>query len=146
MTIKFDTDDLDKFQQFKRHISHGYLVNRSGYKKKTTTYFHRLVMNAKDGGVVDHINRDKLDNRKSNLRVCTQAENVINKRLQKNNTTGYRGVHLYKRVNRYQAYIKKDGKRRHIGMFPTAEEAAKEYNKHAIKLFGEFAVLNEVKQ
>lgn len=91
---------------------------------------------------IDHINRDPSDDRWANLRHCNRFENLHNMGLRKDNTSGYIGVH--KRTNgRYLAYTRtNEGKRIYLGHHPTAEEAARVRDAEAIKLYGEFAVLN----
>jgi hypothetical protein len=88
--------------------------------------------------VPDHINRNKLDNRRENLRESTNAENLRNRGVQRNSTTGFTGVYLDKRWNRYTAKIKFNRKYVHLGCFATAEEAHARYCEEARKLFGEF--------
>lgn len=102
---------------------------------------HRVIMLAPKGSCVDHINGDKLDNRFENLRLCTREQNNYNYPRQKNNTTGYKGVHFHKKNKRFMARVGRGG---YLGCFSTAEEAAKAYNKAAISRFGEFARLNAV--
>ena len=103
---------------------------------------HRLIMNPTKGYVVDHINGDGLDNRRSNLRICTTRDNVRNKRrVSKRSSTGYVGV--CKRITknglvRYQAHIHFNDKFTHLGMYLTAEEAYAVYRKKAKEIFGEF--------
>lgn len=92
----------------------------------------------------DHINRDKLDNRRENLREATQQQNMYNQGIKTNNTTGYKGVYFNKRRGNYDAYIKSDKKRKYLGAFKTAKEAALAYNRAAPIYHGEFASLNEV--
>lgn len=104
---------------------------------------HRLVIGAKAGQFVDHISRDKLDNRLSNLRLCTVSENSVNRLKQSNNTTGYKGVYRY--GERFRAKIVKQSHQYHLGTFDTPEEAAIAYNDGALLHFGEFAKLNEIK-
>lgn len=106
-------------------------------------FLHRLIIEAKKGEIVDHINGNSLDNRKRNLRIVTNSQNLMNRGKQSNNTTGYCGVTLDKRDGIYNAQIKKRGIRFHLGRFRTAKEAALAYNKAAVKLHGQFAKLNE---
>jgi hypothetical protein len=107
-----------------------------------TLGMHRIIMGAPVGMIVDHVNRDGLDNRRSNLRLATHAQNMRNRKRQSNNTSGYHGVTYWKHCGRYAALIRVDGKRRHIGLFATAEEAALAYDEAARSAHGEFASLN----
>jgi hypothetical protein len=93
-------------------------------------------------GDLDHINRNKLDNRVENLRPCNRPENVVNSRMRSDNTVGYKGVSFHKATGKYQAQTMHFGKRIHIGLFSTPEEAAKAYDKKAQEVFGDFATLN----
>lgn len=86
---------------------------------------------------VDHRNGDGLDNRRANLRPATAAQNAANQQLSIANTTGYKGVSLY-RNGRFRASIQ----RRHLGYFDTAADAARAYDAAALDLFGDFAHLN----
>lgn len=80
---------------------------------------------------IDHINRNKADNRIVNLRLCpnNQRDNAQNVNLRPDNTSGFTGVHLYKRTGKYQAYINVAKKKVALGYFNTAEEAHRAYNK-----------------
>jgi hypothetical protein len=104
-------------------------------------------MDKKENYVVDHINRNPLDNRRCNLRYATYQQNTINRKAQKNNKSGYRGVSLYKNRNycKWRARIKVNEKSIYIGYYKNKIDAAKAYNKAAKKYFGDFAVLNKVK-
>lgn len=86
---------------------------------------HRVLTNCPDDMVVDHINHNRLDNRKSNLRICNQNENIKNQKIRCNNTSGYSGVGKYKQKNRncYYAKISINGKAKHLGYYDTIEEA-----------------------
>lgn len=103
---------------------------------------HRLIMGAKPGEQVDHINGNRMDYRKLNLRICTALENACNRRICANNTSGYKGVYWKSDHKKWEAYITREGARRHIGYFDSAIDAAFAYNEAAIKLHGEFARLN----
>jgi hypothetical protein len=134
--IKFivDPDDYEKFVKNNSfHLDKGYVTN--GKKK----YLHRLIMNAPDDMVVDHINGDKLDNRKENLRICTNQQNQMNRGKTKNNKTGFKGVCFNKRDNKYQANIKVDGKKKHLGLFEKSEDAYKAYCDACVRYHGEFS-------
>jgi len=91
---------------------------------------------------VDHINGNPLDNRKSNLRICTHAENSNNTGPRKNNTSGYKGVYWAKRNKRWLAQITHNGKQVYIGHYKDKEEAARAYDAKAKEFQGEFAYLN----
>ena len=107
-------------------------------------YIHRLIMEAPSGKIVDHINHDIYDNRRVNLRICNNSENIMNSRISTKSTTGYKGVSIDKGNTKriYYAAIMKNYKKYFLGSFYTAEEAALAYDKKARELFGEFAYLN----
>jgi hypothetical protein len=103
---------------------------------------HREIMNANDSRFVDHRNCDSLDNRKSNLRFATQAENIHNRRKRKNATSQYIGVFFRKDTRKWVGKIM-DGKKQIIlGNFDNEIDAAKAYDEAAKKYHGEFARLN----
>lgn len=132
-------------------LSHTWTITAHGYAirsftsegKRKYTYLHREVLNFPTG-LVDHINMDKLDNRKENLRVCTKAENARNSSKSKNNTSGYKGVYLNKRTNSWMAAIIVNRKQLHLGYFKNKLDAALAYNEAALIHHGEYARLNEV--
>lgn len=105
---------------------------------------HREVLKAPKGKEVDHKNRNKLDNRKENLRLCSRAENAINT-PQKKGSSRYRGVKWDHTRNKWYVSLKFNGTSYFVGRFKDEDEAALAYNKEAVKLHGEFARLNEVK-
>ncbi len=92
---------------------------------------------------MDHINMDKLDNRKCNLRICTQSQNKANVEKSILNTSGYKGV-FRAMSEKWRAQIRVEGKAMHLGVYPTKEEAAESYNVAAEKHFGEFAQINQI--
>lgn len=107
-----------------------------------TVYLHQMIMNAPKGQQVDHINMDKTDNRRCNLRYATHTENQQNKGLRKDSTTGYKGVCFDKRSGKYIAYINAAGSRTYLGYYPDKKLAAEAYDKAAKNLHREFARLN----
>lgn len=126
--IRFDKKDIETINKYKWYIgSHGYAVTYdriSGKKDAKKILMHRLLMGKAGHLVVDHINRDKLDNRKSNLRFLSQARNTFNKTPQRNNKTGFSGVNLHKN-GKYIVSIELDNKPVHLGYFCCMEDAVK---------------------
>ena len=104
--------------------------------------FHRFIMNAKEGEIIDHIDGNTHNNRKSNLRKASQSQNLQNTKTRIDNSTGYKGVSFNKRTRRYEAYININGKKKGLGLFDTANTAAQAYNRAAVHFFGEFARTN----
>jgi hypothetical protein len=104
-------------------------------------YLSRFIMRPPPGYVVDHISGDTLDNRRANLRICTQQQNACNQRLNGRNKTGYKGVILCPN-GRYKGKIQVNGQGIHLGYFDTAEKAAAAYDAAAREQFGEYARLN----
>jgi len=113
-------------------------------KRGKRIYMHRFLMNPPDGYEVDHEDGDGLNNQKYNLRICTHAENVRNKQIPSNNSSGYKGVYWDKGVKKWRAQIvdRKLKTTRYIGIFDDPVDAAKAYDREAKKLFGKFANLN----
>jgi hypothetical protein len=114
-------------------------------RSKGVKRLHREIMRVNDPSIqVDHINHNTLDNRKCNLRKCTNAQNGRNRVNAKNSSSGFKGV--TKQKNKYRGRIQVDGKMISLGMYKNKESAAIAYNVAAIKYFGEFALLNSVGQ
>lgn len=112
-------------------------------REVTQTYLHHFIIGKPQKGfVVDHKNGDKLDNRRDNLRLGTHGQNHANQGLQKNNTSGHKGV--ISKDGRWIARIKFDGRNKYIGVFTSKKQAALAYNIAARELFGEFALLNKI--
>ncbi|MCA7083411.1 HNH endonuclease [Cupriavidus sp. DB3] len=118
----------------------------SDVRRQTQIHMHRVIAGLARGDrrYVDHINGNKLDNRRENLRICSGAENGWNVRLSKRNSSGYKGVSFEKRSGKWQVRIRQKGKQIFLGYYEFPEEAAHAYNKAAVRLHGEFAVLNPV--
>jgi len=140
---KVDDDDFCKVSKYPWHFNSGgyqqtsLLYKRNG--KNGSLMMHKLIMgNGPKGMVLDHINRDKLDNRKENLRWATPSQNRANAGPFRTSKTGVKGVHPGKR-GRYRAQICNNGKIRSLGEFNTIDEAAIAYRNAAISTFGKFA-------
>lgn len=124
-------------------------INPAGYAhgkrvidgKKTTVLMHREILGLVRGDkrIVDHINGIKHDNRRSNLRLCTTAENQRNRGKNSNNTSGFKGAHWNTATGRWKSAIRVDRKDVFLGYFDTPEEAHKAYCAAAAKYHGEFA-------
>lgn len=135
-----DDDDFEFISQWKWYCdSKGYAARYAGRK---TILMHRVITNAPQGMDVDHINRISCDNRRSNLRVCTHAENMANSKTYTTNDSGYRGVYWNKLEKKWKAKIQVAGKPIHIGTFVDEKEAALAYDKVAKAMLGKFARLN----
>lgn len=118
------------------------------YCEKTINYkriskrLHRLIMKVNDPKIlIDHINKNTLDNRRCNLRLATNSQNLANSKINKNNTSGYKGVAKSAYPNK--PWRVRVGKKSY-GYYFTKEEAAKAYNYYAQLIYGEFASLNEI--
>ncbi len=116
----------------------GYAQARVGGKH---VFMHRLIMNPAVGKVVDHWNGNRQDNRRGNLRLCTQAQNLQNRRKSRG-TSRFKGVSWHFNRRRWEARIGCDGKTRHLGWFDNEIDAALAYDRAARELFGAFAHLN----
>lgn len=124
-------------------VPHGYCfyaMRSEGVRPhRRTVYMHRAILGAPRGVQVDHVDGDGLDNRRGNLRAATQSQNNLNRRIGKNNRSGYKGVLWFPRTGRWQAVIKVNRSRRHLGYFSTPKEAHEAYCAAAKELHGEFA-------
>lgn len=139
----FDTKNYSMVKKYTWSIStNGYVVTNLGYGEILT--LHSLILGNKRGLFIDHISRNKLDNRIQNLRHVTHQQNTHNSGINKNNSTGYKGVYFDKSRKKYASEIMCSRKKYYLGRFDTAIEAAKAYNQKAIELFGEYAFLNEI--
>jgi hypothetical protein len=143
--ILIDDEDFESVSQFTWYIhSRGYVVSYTSRKSeggRKQLKLHRFITNCPDDKIIDHANRNKLDNRKCNLRITNHQMNTANSKPQ--GTRKYKGVH--KHHNKWRALIGFNGKSIHLGLFDTPEKAAKTYNDKASELFGEFAKLNNLK-
>lgn len=137
--FQFSECDLEIALTGMWNCPNGYVV---GTYNGEYSIFHRVVMNAKKGEVVDHINGDTLDNRRSNLRVCSYSQNSKNQKISKRNKTGVVGVCMSKN-GKYIAQIRSDGKDMYLGSFKTIEEAIKARKDAELKYFGKYRRYND---
>lgn len=137
-----DLDDVDKIKEYKWHLS----LSRDKYQyvisSKGNTKLHRLIMNAPEGSVVDHINHNPLDNRKNNLRICTNQQNVCNCELAKNNKSGYKGIYWNTERKKWQAQVTVNNKTISLGRFDNIEDAIEARKKAAEEHYGEYCYEN----
>jgi hypothetical protein len=138
-----DADDYDQLSKHKWHVSKNHRTEYAGMSPGGKYIkMHRLLLNAPPHLVVDHRDRNGLNNRKANLRLCTHQENICNQRPQRDRTSRFRGVHWHKTTKKYAARIQKYGKRYFLGYYHDEIEAAVAYDIKAMEFFGEFAYLN----
>lgn len=122
-----------------------YAVSSKVGKLNRYSMMHRYILGLTDSKIeIDHIDRDGLNNRRSNLRTCSRTENMRNRGITKNNTSGYKGVNWNKQNKKWCSRIKVNYKEIYLGNFDSKLEAAAAYNTAARKYFGRFAVLNEL--
>lgn len=102
---------------------------------------HRYILDAPPGVMIDHINGDGLDNRRGNLRVATASQNLLNRRKY-HGVSRFKGVYFMKRDGLWVAQLAINGKSKNLGRFLTEEDAARVYDSHARRWYGDFALLN----
>ena len=138
-SVLIDKEDLEIVMKRKWHIdSSGYCCTKI---KGKTIHLHSYIMNTKDKNiVVDHINnKETLDNRKSNLRIATKSQNMMNSSLSKRNKTGVKGVNHYKN-NKYIVRICVNNTKKIIGYYKDFNEAVMARFLEEIKLFKEYSI------
>ena len=136
-----DEKDFNKVSKIRWHI-HNEKYARSSIGNKR--FMHRFILGVRKEEYIDHINGIKLDNRRKNLRICTNSENMRNRGAQKNNKLGIKGVSFHKLSKKYEARIFINNKKLHLGLFTSKKFALIAYNKAAIKYHGKFARLNKL--
>ena len=112
--------DKDDFERVKTHC---WFVDSKGYVDGPRMRLHRFIMQPPKGKQVDHINHNKLDNRKCNLRIVTNQQNHFNRPINKNNKSGHAGVSYNKACKKWCCQITRDGKCQYSGLFDSKEEA-----------------------
>ena len=135
-----DDEDYDYLNQWRWNASWSNNTKSFRVRRFTisgTIYLHRVIMNAPKDFQVDHINHDTLDNRKENLRLVTNSQNMINRRVQSNNTSGVKGV--YKNGNKFVAQIWIDGKSQYLGIYKNFKDAEIARRDAEIKIHGQYA-------
>lgn len=139
---RVDGENFEELSQYKWHVNKdGYAVrNVQDETGRWVEYMHRRLMGLvlNDGKIVDHIDGDSANNQLINLRLASHSQNMRNMRVRKNNTSGFKGVSYFKECGKWIAGIRINGKRRHLGLFETAEEAYAAYCTASAELHGEF--------
>lgn len=148
--VLVDEEDYARINQFTWYYNSGYAMRAPSrnkglrYKKckpqNPERLMHRMILGVHQE--VDHINGNRLDNRKENLRPVTRQQNSFNRvgRVGRK----FKGVCWHKQHKAWRAYIVLNGKQKHLGLFDNREQAAVKYNEAAKMLYGEFARVNEV--
>ncbi len=135
-----DNEDFSLLKNFKWCIDRDGYARRNSSKlnggKQHSIAMHRVIMWCPKGMVIDHIDGDKLNNQKSNLRIATVSQNCANRGKIKNNTSGFKGV--VQRGKKWRAQLKSNGVQKQFGSFNTPEEAYSVYVSNAKREFGEF--------
>ncbi len=146
--VLIDTEDVNKLKKFKWCVFKRN-KNRPYYPSTTvrgkTHYLANILMGFKSNNriMIDHIDRNPLNNQKSNLRICTVSQNGCNRGKNKNNTSGYKGVYL-KPNGKWNAVIGTNGQYINLGTFSEKVDAARAYNDAALLYHGEFSYLNTI--
>lgn len=147
-TTLVDAADYDWVSKHRwRYHNGGRAVRWQNMNGKTQTLFlHRAVLEhhgvCLDGLQTDHRNRCPLDNRRSNLRVATHSENMQNRSMHKNNSSGFTGVWWSREKKKWVAELRANGRKHYLGAFTDIDKAARAYDQAALELHGEFATLN----
>lgn len=143
-----DDDDFEFLSQWKWFAFKAsgskrlFYAIRTDYSNKKILYAHKLLLGAKPGMVIDHINGNSLDNRRANLRHCSIKENVRNQAPRVGFTSKYKGVAWRADRSKWTAYICPDRKKLNLGVFRSEHNAAYAYDKAALKHFGQYARIN----
>jgi hypothetical protein len=143
-----DDADFETLSKFPWHLTAGgyaakNVLTENG--KRTIVLMHRLLMNPHAGLHVDHIDGNKLDNRRNNLRLCTSGENLMNSKGQSRRVySKFKGVTWDKARSKWVAQIQAEKRHKMLGRFATEEQAAIAYNIAAQSMHGEFAYINQL--
>lgn len=137
-----DDNMYEKLSKFNWCLSSGYAVR--GTSKNGHFKMHRIIMKAKPNEETDHIDGNRLNNQLHNLRIVSRTQNQMNRKLQQNNKSGYKGVSWCKRSQKWMSQIRINTHTKFLGYFEDKKKAAIEYNKAAQKYFQEYANLNNI--
>lgn len=142
----FDLEDYELVSKYKWYVhTNGYVragIYDKNTKEITQIQLHRLVMNADENVIIDHISGKRNDNRKYNLRNANYSTNMMNSGISKNNTSGVRGVNYDKDTGQWRVRIQVNNKRISLGSFSDIEKAIRVRQQAEEKYFGEYAYKN----
>jgi len=139
-----DAVDYERLMQWKwciltaPHTFYAIRNVRRPHAKRTVMYMHRLILNTPDTMETDHRNGDGLDNRRTNLRICTKQENCRNRKMQSNNTSGFKGVYWDADCNKWRADIGVDGTNVSLGKYDDLNAAIAVRQAKEREVFGDF--------
>jgi hypothetical protein len=134
-----DEEDYKLVNKYRWNFNGRYAQSYEKNAQYKTITMHRLIMRPPIGFVVDHINHDMLDNRRCNLRICTQSQNEANKKINITNTSGKKGVSFDKKNNKWRATIRINHINVVIGWYSDIDKAGEAYLAKAKEIYGEFA-------
>lgn len=140
-----DKDDLPVIERYVHHFNkrHGYACCNVGPNGHTHPVpFHKMIINAPKGMYIDHINGNRLDNRRCNLRLVTPSMSRVNSAPKRNSKSGYKGVVWHNQMKRWGAQIGVYGKVETLGWFDDPADAARAYDAKAKEIYGEYARQN----
>lgn len=143
--VMVDDEDYKYLNQFYWYTDkYGTVSSSLGGKGKKRMILARFLLNSPDNMEIDHIDGNRLNNQKSNLRLATSSQNKINRGPRSDNQSGYKGVSWHSQRKKWTARIMINGKYTHLGLFQNIIEAARSYNKAALEYYEQFAWLNKL--
>jgi hypothetical protein len=134
-------EDYEMVKKYSWHESQGYATCTS-YNNNESSLMHRLIMKPKDNEMIDHINNNRLDNRRENLRICNVTVNNLNRKKTKNASSQYKGVYFDKKSNKYTTQISNNGKTYSLGQFENEIDAAEQVDKFILFNKWDYIYLN----
>lgn len=137
-----DYEFLSQYKWFAFYPGRGNHVYARAIVNKKDFLMHKLLIKSPEGMVIDHIDGNSLNNQRKNLRVCSIADNVKNQKIRIDNKSGFKGVYWKKDKRKWEVTLQINGNKIFGGYYKNKIDAAKAYNFHALKYFGEFAKIN----
>lgn len=137
--VYVDAADFEWLSRWRWHVMSGYAARN---EKGKVVLMHRQILAPPKGMIVDHVNRNKLDNSRANLRICTHCENTRNRAKPIGCSSRFKGVCREKKTGKWKAAVRPGRDPVYLGTFDDEVEAARAYDRRAVEVFGEFARLN----